>query len=177
MPWTILAASSKPVPCVRAQAMHPAHIITAPHNDRFFFATLSATGPDTILKPIETKLVIPTMVPMSRLPPPRLPVKPASTGIIIVWQDMKQKHAASTNTASLEKIPFPMSEFSEKKFKQLLTRREIKKFKKLFKQFLNDSPQNYPPLPPANKDFSGTHSMGVALGTRHRIVRRNRSAT
>ena len=57
---------------------------------------------------------------------------------------MKQKHAASTKTASLEKIPFPMSEFSEKKFKQLLTRREIKKFKKLFKQFLNDSPQNYP---------------------------------
>ncbi len=85
------------------------------------------------------------MVPMSRLLPSRLPVKPASTGIIIVWQDMKQKHAASTNTASLEKTPFSMSEFSEKKFKQLLTRREIKKFKKLFKQFLNDSPQNYPP--------------------------------
>ena len=92
--------------------MHPAHIITAPHNDRLFFATLSATGQDTILKPIETRLVIPTMVPMSRLLPPRLPVKPASTGIIIVWQDMKQKHAASTKTASLEKIPFPMSEFS-----------------------------------------------------------------
>lgn len=45
--------------------------------------------------------------PISRPLPPRLPVKPASIGMIIVWHAMKQKHVASTNIAFLEKIPFP----------------------------------------------------------------------
>lgn len=67
----------------------------------------SAIGPERIRKSYGYQIGYPYYSPISRPLPPRLPVKPASIGMIIVWHAMKQKHVASTNIAFLEKIPFP----------------------------------------------------------------------